>query len=107
MSNEEQRFPDDDGLGLVAALRRAATKNAKISKAMSEGQVTSRLFNVPKELPVDWTYVEATALVTVIRLGNPKTRQDIHKIASQALPKYTPQRAARIAEACIRWGASL
>ena len=107
MSDEERRFPDDESLGLVAALRRAETKNPKLSKAMSEGQVSSRLFNVPKELPVDWTYVEATALVAVIRLGNPRTKQDIHKIAAQALPKYTPERAARIAEVCIRWGASL
>ena len=107
MSNEEQRFPGDESLGLVAALRRAATENGKISKAMSEGKVGSRLFNVPKELPVDWTYVEATALVMVIELRRPRTREDIHRIAAQALPKHTPEHAARIAEACIWWGASL
>ncbi|MYI81903.1 MAG: hypothetical protein F4056_00785 [Chloroflexi bacterium] len=74
---------------------------------ISEGLVSPELFNVPKELPVDWSYEKATALVVVIDLAKPQTVEDIHKVAAEALPEFTPKRAAEIAEACIRWGARI
>ncbi len=107
MSDTGQRVPSDDSLGLVAALRRAETKAPGIARAMREGRVSSGLFNTPKELPIDWTYVKAAALLMTIQTSNAKTKKDIHRIAAEALPGYTPERAAEIAEACIRWGASL
>lgn len=107
MTEAMQRFPGDESLGLVAALRRAEAKNPDIIKAMRDGKVSPRLFDVPKELPVDWTYVQATALTMTISLNSPTTRDDVYRIAAEALPDHTPERAAEIAEACIHWGASL
>lgn len=107
MTKSNQRLPSNESLGLIAASRRSRTRDPELAKVISEGLVSPELFNVPKELPVDWSYEKATALVAVINHANPQTVDDIHRVAAEALPEFTPERAAEIAEACIRWGARI
>lgn len=99
MARKEHR-----ALGLMAAYRRA--RIADVGKeVLREGRVSEELFNVPAGLPTDWDYVQATALVLIIQMENPESRGDIYRIAAEALPQFTPKRAAEVAEICIRWGA--
>ena len=106
-----EESPDDEpaqmarSLGIMASWRRAQANAPGVTKAIKDERVSDELFDTPKGLPVDWGYVEATALVATISLNNPQSEAEICEVAAQALPQFSKRRAAEIARICIEWGA--
>lgn len=106
-----EESPDDEpaqmarSLGIMASWRRGQANVPAVKKAVEEGRVSGVLFDTPRGLPVDWGYVEATALVTTISLNNPQSKAEIYEVAAQALPQFSKRRAAEIARICIEWSA--
>ena len=105
MDDSEIKYPADDRpIGIMAAFRR--NEIAAISGAMlRDGNVSEELFNIPKGLPTDWNYVQAAALLATIALGAPRNAEDVYRIAAEALPNFTPKRAAEITDICLSWSA--
>lgn len=101
----QPRYPADDrSIGIMAAFRRSEI--ASISKEMlRDGSVNEELFNVPEGLPTDWNYVQAAALLATIALSTPRHAEDVYRIAAEALPDFTPRRAAEITDICLSWSA--
>lgn len=106
-SPDEESAQTARSLGIMASWRRGQANIPAVRKAVEEGRVSEVLFDTPPGLPVDWGYVEATALLLTISLNNPQTEEEIYEVASRALPEVSKRCAAEIARICIEWAARL